>query len=112
MSQFRGSDFSVRSVLRRGSPGAERSTDEQAGVTPPGKKKRSKALEPIRCPRCATVNGPTDNFCRKCGFALTEEATAEFDSVSADVRKLTNYLALLLQAAEMLQLGMSAPKRS
>jgi integrase/recombinase XerD len=90
-----------------------RTMAELAGVTPPGKKKRSKALEPIQCPRCATINGPTDNFCRKCGLALTEEATAEVDSISADVRKLmANDPGLLLQAAEMLQRGMSAPKRS
>jgi len=84
-----------------------------AGITPPGKKKRSKALEPIQCSRCATINGPTDNFCRKCGLAITEQAVAEVDGISADVRKLmANDPALLLQAAQALQQGMDAAKKT
>lgn len=39
----------------------------------------SRALEPIQCSRCFTVNGPTSRFCDQCGAALTSEAieTAE-----------------------------------
>lgn len=57
--------------------------------------------------------GPTDNFCRKCGLAITEEAVAEVDGISAEVRKLmANDPGLLLQAAQVLQRGMDAAKKS
>ncbi|NLX48837.1 MAG: tyrosine-type recombinase/integrase [Methanospirillum sp.] len=58
---------------------------ELAGVAPPEQKRRSKALEPIQCPRCAEINTPGTNFCRKCGLALTEEALEEKTSASSQI---------------------------
>lgn len=86
---------------------------ELAGVTPPGQKKRSKALEPIQCPRCATINPPTNDFCGKCGLALTEEAMAEVDGISANVRKLmANDPALVIEAAQSLQRGIDEKRQA
>lgn len=83
-----------------------------AGVQPPEKRKRSKALEPIQCPRCAAINGPTDNFCRKCGLAITEQAATEVESISAEMRKLmANDPGLVLQAAQMLQQGIDEARQ-
>ena len=36
--------------------------------------KKEKVLEPRQCPRCFTVNAPTDKFCNSCMFPLDEEA--------------------------------------
>jgi integrase/recombinase XerD len=42
-----------------------------AGVKPPAAKEAAECLEPRQCPRCYTVNGPTQNFCGECGLELT-----------------------------------------
>ena len=59
-------------------PGAEYMTNyalEKAVIQTPGKaRERSKALDPITCPRCSTLNPPGKKFCGQCGFTLSEEA--------------------------------------
>lgn len=85
---------------------------ELAGVDL-GHAHENEAPEPTQCPRCLFVNAPGIRWCGRCGLALTEEAVAEVDGISAEVRKLmANDPALLLQAAQVLQRGMDAAKRS
>lgn len=38
---------------------------------------RAKGLNPVQCPRCASINAGTSKFCRSCGLELTSEAIAE-----------------------------------
>jgi site-specific recombinase XerD len=47
---------------------------EKNGILPIDGRKKSTALEPRQCPRCFTVNAPTQGFCGTCGCELTEEA--------------------------------------
>lgn len=48
----------------------------------------SKALEPIQCPRCYTVHGPTARFCDQCGAALTEEAAQSIQIAVSGLEKI------------------------
>lgn len=68
---------------------------ELAGVAPPEHRRRSKALEPIQCTRCAEINTPGTNFCRKCGLALTEDAVAEVSGAVARIEALPEFRAEL-----------------
>ncbi|KQC06934.1 MAG: hypothetical protein APR55_04455 [Methanolinea sp. SDB] len=50
-----------------------------------GKTQKEKILEPRQCPKCYTINGPTQNFCGACGLPLT-------DSAEMQVRELKHVL--------------------
>jgi uncharacterized OB-fold protein len=73
-------------------PGADYMTNyalEKAGIQTPGKaRERSKALDPITCPRCSTLNPPGKKFCGQCGLSLTEEAKVEVEDISQQLRTL------------------------
>jgi len=73
-------------------PGAEYMTNyalEKAGIQTPGKtRERSKALDPITCPRCSTLNPPGKKFCGQCGFTLSEEAKEQLDTTSQKLQKI------------------------
>ena len=38
-----------------------------------------KRFSPIECPRCKTVNDPSNKFCSQCGLGLDERTMIEFD---------------------------------
>jgi uncharacterized OB-fold protein len=62
---------------------------EKAGIQTPGKaRERSKALDPITCPRCSTLNPPGKKFCGQCGLSLTEEAKVEVENISQQLKTL------------------------
>jgi predicted Zn-ribbon and HTH transcriptional regulator len=58
------------------------------------KKERVKPLGPRPCGECGFVNDPTDNFCRKCGFALMEKVKAELKTAINKAEELPEYLRL------------------
>lgn len=60
---------------------------EQAGVKRPDQKEDSKALMPRQCPACHFLNGPTHNFCGKCGTGLTEEARQSLEVKTKAIEK-------------------------
>jgi len=62
---------------------------EKAGIKIPAKtRERSKALDPITCPRCETLNPPGKKFCGQCGFTLTEEAKIQVTDSAETIRQL------------------------
>ncbi|MFA4876634.1 MAG: zinc ribbon domain-containing protein [Methanoregula sp.] len=62
---------------------------EKAGIKIPSKKReRSKALDPISCPQCETLNPPSKKFCGQCGHSLTEDAKMQVDTVSQQLHEL------------------------
>jgi site-specific recombinase XerD len=62
---------------------------EKAGIKTPAKtRERSKALDPITCPRCSTLNPPGKKFCGQCGLSLTEDAKAQVDNISQQLHSL------------------------
>lgn len=75
-----------------------------AGITPPNTRKRSKAMDPIQCQTCGRINGPTDDFCRKCGSAISERAKASVESLSADMRLvMANEPGVVIEAARRIR---------
>jgi len=52
---------------------------EEEEVNKPG------AMDPIRCPRCRTMNAPGSRFCSMCSQVLDERAMQEIDQVITDV---------------------------
>jgi hypothetical protein len=62
---------------------------EKAGIKTPTKtKERSKALDPVNCPQCSTLNPPGKKFCGQCGHSLTDEAKAQVDTISQQLHTL------------------------
>jgi integrase len=47
---------------------------EQAGIKKLDNAPKSKVLAPRQCPACYYMNGPTHDYCGKCGTGLTDEA--------------------------------------
>jgi site-specific recombinase XerD len=64
---------------------------EQAGVKRPDSGKVPKVLNPRQCPACYTINGPTHNFCGKCGAGLTEEARKILDVKTQAIEHNTRF---------------------
>jgi integrase len=58
------------------------------------KKERVKPLGPRPCGECGFVNDPTDNFCRKCGFALMEKVKVELKTAINKAEELPEYQRL------------------
>jgi len=62
---------------------------EKAGIKIPTKsRERSKALDPITCPQCSTLNPPGKRFCGQCGRSLTEDAKMQVDEISQQLHTL------------------------
>ncbi len=64
------------------------------GVKPPAAKEAAECLEPKQCPRCYTVNGPTVNFCGKCGFQLTLKAVEDVKIAEQQAELTPEYQAI------------------
>jgi site-specific recombinase XerD len=65
-----------------------------AGVKPPAAKEAAECLEPRQCPRCYTVNGPTVNFCGRCGLELTMQAVEDVRIAEEQAELTPEYQAL------------------
>jgi len=65
-----------------------------AGVKPPAAKEAAECLEPRQCPRCYTVNGPTQNFCGECGLELTMKAVEDVKIAEQQAELTPEYQAL------------------
>jgi integrase/recombinase XerD len=65
-----------------------------AGVKPPAAKEAAECLEPRQCPRCYTVNGPTVNFCGRCGLELTMQAVEDVKLAEDQAELTPEYQAL------------------
>lgn len=76
---------------------------ELAGVVPPGSKRRSKILEPVQCARCAEINTPGTNFCRKCGLEMTETAVDEKRSAHDQIWSDPDFRAAFEEAVRRVQ---------
>lgn len=50
--------------------------------------KRKRAMKPIQCKECGTINSPTMKFCGTCGAPLTEEGAAKSDVMTDEIRRL------------------------
>jgi integrase len=64
---------------------------EQAGVKRPESEKTAKLLKPRQCPACHTINGPTHNFCGKCGAGLTDEARKSLEVKTQAIEHNSRY---------------------
>lgn len=73
----------------------ENAIAEKAGIVAPDSRKKFTSLEPRQCPRCFTVNGPTQGFCGTCGLELTEEAMNKVNQAKEQVELQPEYQALL-----------------
>lgn len=60
-----------------------------AGIVMPAEQKKTESLAPRQCPRCYSINSPTQQFCGSCGADLTEEAKVELQSAN---QQLDDYL--------------------
>lgn len=54
---------------------------ELNGVSIPKPKEHKGSMQPVQCPRCATVNGPTMEFCGQCGAPLSEASKTEMENI-------------------------------
>ena len=67
---------------------ADRAFAKLAGVELPGIEPRSKAIDPIQCKRCTTINPPGIEHCIKCGLALTKRAQMTYDSAISNIEEI------------------------
>ncbi|WAC06017.1 MAG: site-specific integrase [Methanoregula sp.] len=73
-------------ILRYNQPGDEAIDDSKCEVSgvPTKRKyvKREKVLEPVVCPnpKCGFVNKPLNDYCARCGAALSEEARRQHEA--------------------------------
>ena len=71
------------------------------GFVPSENKKIDKShFEPVMCPRCKTINGPTIKYCGECGNPLHEDIIQEYEELERLI--LTNPSALM-KIAKMLE---------
>ncbi|MDG6251741.1 site-specific integrase, partial [Methanocalculus sp.] len=76
----------------------ERKLLENAGLIDDEDDQKEKVLEPIRCPRCKSMNPHYATYCVCCSMALNEEAARSVDEsvetakVSQEYRRLTEIL--------------------
>jgi len=52
----------------------------------PSDKKRKRAMSPLQCPRCATVNSPTMKYCGNCGAPLTADEETMTSGMADEIR--------------------------
>ena len=64
------------------------------GVKPPAAKEAAECLEPRQCARCYTVNGPTVDFCAKCGLQLTLKAVEDVQIAEEQAELTPEYQAV------------------
>jgi integrase len=46
---------------------------QKAGLVEPDKPAGERPLDPIKCPRCETLNATDSVYCKRCSFALTDQ---------------------------------------
>lgn len=68
---------------------------ELNGIVTPDETPTSHALDPKQCPRCKTINPPTQRYCGECGLGLTEEAVAEVTDMAGRIEALPAFKAEL-----------------
>jgi predicted amidophosphoribosyltransferase len=68
--------------------------EDQPRREPPAAKEAAECLEPRQCPRCYTVNGPTQNFCGECGLELTKQAVEDVKIAEQQAELTPEYQAL------------------
>ena len=93
---FHTTDF-FRIYRREGprtEPGAPPKCEDQPRREPPAAKEAAECLEPRQCPRCYTVNGPTQNFCGECGLELTKQAVEDVKIAEQQAELTPEYQAL------------------
>jgi len=59
--------------------------------------KKKGAMQPLQCPDCGTVNGPTLKFCGMCGRSLTGEGLTKMERMKRDVYENPDELIAFLQ---------------
>jgi len=88
-------------IERYAKPGEEdiaNSKREASGVQPKRKyEKKATAMQPLQCPDCGTVNGPTLKFCGMCGRSLTGEGLTKMERMKRDVYENPDELIAFLQ---------------
>lgn len=62
----------------------------------------SRAMDPRECPKCQTINRPTDNFCVQCGSPLTEEVAMSLDELRRAIEATPEYKVALDSAVRSL----------
>ena len=58
---------------------------EKAGLIKEEEPQAQAALQPIKCPRCKSINRPLAQYCNACSFALSDEAAAMIEGMLKDV---------------------------
>ena len=68
----------------------------------------------IKCPRCGTLNAPTDNYCRNCDFVLNESLALELERRRKERERFVqeNYEVLRKIVQEWKEKQKKAPKVS
>jgi integrase len=59
--------------------------------------KRKTAMQPVQCPDCGTVNGPTLKFCGTCGRSVTGEGLSKMERMKRDILENPDELIAFLQ---------------
>jgi integrase/recombinase XerD len=62
---------------------------------------KEKRLEPIQCPHCRNINGPTSRYCSICGRSLTVEATEDADEATDRLRLMPEWKARQAELEEL-----------
>lgn len=66
-------------------------------------KRAGEAMNPIQCPRCASINPPTAKYCIACGKALVESEAAAVENLSDEVRKNLNDPAFIMAVVQAMR---------
>ena len=62
----------------------------------------ARAMDPRECPKCQTINRPTDNFCVRCGSPLSEEVAMNLDELRRAIEATPEFRAALEAAVRSL----------
>ena len=73
----------------------ERKLLENAGLIDDEDDQKENVLEPVRCPRCKSMNPHYAMYCVRCSMALNEEAARNADESVETAKESPEYLKLL-----------------
>lgn len=64
---------------------------KQNGIEAPEEDSSTDAMKARQCPRCLTLNTPTQNFCSVCGAPLTEAVAIDLQSMKEEIHEDGRY---------------------
>lgn len=72
---------------------------ELNGIERSERKRQTRAMKPLQCPRCAEINSPGMKFCGKCGCSLSESGKQEQEQLDMLLQILAKNPGMIFELA-------------